>query len=118
MYFTSHRAVFALAIAAATLPVVAIAQPATTAPTPAATAAPATANQPLSTSTTAIGTLLDNPAARAVLVRHLPELVASEQIAMARGMTLRVVQAYAPDMITDAKLAQIDQELAQLPAQP
>ena len=69
-----------------------------------------------STADTTIGTLLDDPAARAVLQRNLPELVASDQVAMARGMTLRAVQSFAPETITDAKLAMVDRELAALPA--
>jgi hypothetical protein len=35
---------------------------------------------------------------------------------MARPMTLRQVQSYAPDMFTDEKLANIDAELAKVPA--
>jgi para-nitrobenzyl esterase len=48
------------------------------------------------------------------LARHLPEVVSSDQIDMARGMTLQMIQQYAPDDITDAKLAQIDADLAKL----
>lgn len=68
------------------------------------------------TEDTDIGTLLDDPQAKAILVKYIPELVKSEQIDMARSLTLRAVQQYAADMVTDAKLAAIDSELAKIPA--
>jgi para-nitrobenzyl esterase len=77
-------------------------------------AAPATAAQPYTTSTTSIGDLLDDPAAKAVLQAHVPAIVNNDQIAQARGMTLKAIQAYAPDL-TDATLAAIDADLAKLP---
>ena len=84
----------------------AIAQPA-----PAAAAA-----DHYSTSTTPIGTLLDDPAAKAVLVKYIPAVVSNPQIDMARGMTLKDTEQYAPDMMSDDTLAKIDAELAKLPA--
>jgi hypothetical protein len=77
-------------------------------------ASPAAAHY--TTEDTDIGTLLDDPQAKAILVKYIPELVKSEQIDMARSLTLRAVQQYAADMVTDAKLAAIDSELAKLPA--
>jgi len=68
----------------------------------------------LTTADTPIGDLLDNPQAKAVLTKYLPEVVNSDQIDMARGMSLKAIQSYASDQITDAKLAQIDAELAKL----
>lgn len=97
-------AVFAGAFAAAP----AFAQPAADGAAPAASAAPSTAATPL-------GDLLDNPATRAVLDKHVPEMVSSPQIDMARGMTLKSLQPYAPNL-TDEKLAAIDADLAMLPA--
>ena len=67
------------------------------------------------TSDTDIGTLLDDPAARAIVDKYIPGFSAGPQIDMARGMTLKDVQQYAPDKITDQVLAQIDSELAKLP---
>jgi para-nitrobenzyl esterase len=67
-----------------------------------------------STAETSLGDLLDNPKTKDILARHLPEVVSSDQIDMARGMTLQMIQQYAPDDITDAKLAQIDADLAKL----
>lgn len=77
--------------------------------------APVVASQKLSTSETTIGDLLDNPAAKAILQKHIPQLVSTPQIDMARAMTLKAVQAYASDMISDETLAKIDSDLAKLP---
>ena len=87
-------------------------------------AVPASTMPKISTATTTIETLMDNPAAKAVLVRIVPEFGAasgfSENLERAAGMTLRelkeAVGAYAPDLLTDARLAQLDEEFAKLPA--
>lgn len=68
------------------------------------------------TTETSIGPLLDDPAAKAVLQKHIPELVGNAQIEMARAMTLKQVQGYAGDMLSDAALKKIDDELSKLPA--
>jgi acetyl esterase/lipase len=62
-----------------------------------------------------IGELLDNPAARAVLERHVPVIVSSPQIAQARTASLRSIQVYAPMLLTDERLRAIDEELARTP---
>ena len=77
-----------------------------------ASAAPAAGGY--NTSDTDLGTLLDDPAAKAVLVKHIPDIVGNEQIEMARSMTLKSIQQYAGDSLTDAKLAAIDADLAKL----
>jgi para-nitrobenzyl esterase len=87
----------------------ALAQPAPPAP------AAATAGH-YSTDSTEIGTLLDDPAAKAILVKYVPDMATSPQIDMARAMTLRAVQQFSPDKVTDSILAQIDAELAKLPS--
>lgn len=82
------------------------------------TATPATATTApthYTTSTTDLGTLLDDPAAKAVIAQHLPELVKSDQIDQARGMSLKDIQPYSQDMLTDKILAEIDADLAKLP---
>lgn len=79
----------------------------------AAASAPAPA---WSTSTSSIGDLLDNPATKAVLEKRVPELVGNAQIEMARGLTLKAIQAYAGDALSDEKLAAIDADLAKIPA--
>ena len=78
-----------------------------------APAAPAAAAY--TTAETNIGVLLDDPAAKEVIVKHLPGLAASPQIEMARGMTLKATQQFAPSMVTDEVLAKIDADLAKLP---
>jgi para-nitrobenzyl esterase len=75
-------------------------------------AAPAQAHY--STAETEIGTLLDDPAARAIVDKHLPGFSSGDQINMARGMTLKAIQPFAGDTITDAVLAAIDADLASL----
>lgn len=82
------------------------------APSASATAAPGGYN----VEETELGTLLDDPAAKAVLQKQIPDIVNSDQIDMARGMTLKALQQYASDKLTDAKLAQIQTELAKVPA--
>jgi len=67
-----------------------------------------------STAATDIGTLLDNPQTRAVLDKHLPSFAGNPQIAMARAMTLRQIQSFASDMLTDEVLAKVDEDLAKI----
>jgi para-nitrobenzyl esterase len=69
-----------------------------------------------SVETTDLGTLMDDPAAKAVLEKHLPGLVGNAQIQMARGMTLKALQQYAGDMLTDGRLADVQYDLDKLPA--
>jgi para-nitrobenzyl esterase len=67
-----------------------------------------------SVDTSTLGTLLDDANAKAVLMKHIPGLVSNEQISMARGMTLKQLQQYAGDALTDAKLAEIQADLEKL----
>ena len=76
-----------------------------------AAASPAPA---FSTAQTDIGTLLDNPQTRAVLDKHMPSFGGNPQIAMARSMTLRQIQSFASDMLTDEILAKVDTDLAKI----
>jgi hypothetical protein len=78
-------------------------------PTSSATAAYSTAD-------TDIGTLLDNAAARAVVDKHLPGVLSGDRIDMARSLTLKELQQYARDTITDKALADIDADFAKLPS--
>lgn len=68
-----------------------------------------------SSARTQIGTLLDDPAARAVLQKYLPDVVSSQRMDIVRPMTLKVLQEHAGGRVTDAVLAKIDAELAALP---
>ncbi len=65
-----------------------------------------------STASTDIGTLLDNAATKAVLDKHIPGFAENPQIGMARAMTLRQIQSFASDMLTDEALDKIDADLA------
>jgi para-nitrobenzyl esterase len=64
---------------------------------------------------TPLGVLLDDPAARAILSAHIPMVVNSEQIGVARGLTLSALADYMPQALTGHALAAIDAELAKLP---
>jgi hypothetical protein len=75
----------------------------------------ASTNARYSTAETEIGTLLDDPAARAVLEKHIPTIAKSESIDMARSLTLRGLQSYS-DTLTDALLDAIDADLVNLTA--
>lgn len=80
--------------------------------------APAPAAAPAggySTADTELGTLIDNPDTKAVLVKYIPAMIASEQISMARGMTLKGLQQYAAEQLPDATLTRIDADLAKVP---
>jgi hypothetical protein len=68
-----------------------------------------------STADTDLGTLLDDAAARAIVDKYLPGFSANEQIDMARSLTLKALQQYSPDTISDQALAKIDADFATLP---
>jgi hypothetical protein len=78
----------------------------------------AVAAQPYSTAQTPIGTLLDDPAAKAILMKYVPAIASSPQIAAARGITLKQIQNYAGDQLTDETLGKIDWDLSKLPMKP
>ena len=48
-------------------------------------------------------------------IRMAPDVSAEEAFRLARAMTLKTIQQYAPDDVTDARLAAIDADLAKLP---
>lgn len=85
-----------------------IAGPAVAQPAPAATSAA------YSTAETSIGTLIDTPATKAVIDKHLPQFSGNPQIEMARAMTLRQIQGFSADTLTDEVLAKIDADLAKI----
>ncbi|TCS14929.1 hypothetical protein EV278_106116 [Caulobacter sp. BK020] len=65
-------------------------------------------------STSTIGEILDNPAAKAVVDRRLPKVFANPQIKMARPLTLKALQRFAKDGVSDAALVAIDKDFAAL----
>ena len=89
---------------------------ASAAPALAADAAPAAAAAALSTEETSIGDLLADPAAKAVIDKHIPGLSDNPQISMAAAMTLRAIQPIAGDKISVEALDAIDAELKALNA--
>ena len=100
-------------------PLVAHAAPPTgTGGTPPTTSESATASQPstnrYSTSTTLIGTLMADPAAKAVLEKHIPEMLAKPGFARAADLTLQQVQRYNPPDLSEQVLAEIDEDLAKI----
>ena len=119
--FTMRLAPFALCAAIASIPALSFAQAAPTTPTAVATANPATlpgAAQAakFKTDETPIGDILDNPAAKAVVSKYLPDMMANDQVQMARGMTLKAVQQYSADTVTDKVLTEIDSDFVKLAA--
>ena len=82
---------------------------------PATPAAPAAVTH-YTAEDTDIGTLIDDPAAHAIVDKYLPGVLSGDQIDMARSMTLKAIQPYSQDKITDQALADIDIALAKLPA--
>lgn len=85
------------------------------APAVAGDVAPAATPAKYSTAGTDIGTLMDSTAAWAIVLKHIPEFAGNEQLQMARPMTLKAIQGFAAEQITDARLTAIDAELAALP---
>lgn len=67
------------------------------------------------TQETTIGVLLADPAAKAIIDKHIPELSDNPSISMAAGATLRALQQMAGDKISTEALDAIDADLAKIP---
>ncbi len=65
---------------------------------------------------TKIGALLDDPAAKAVLERSIGAMISNPQFSMARGLTLRQLQPYAKEVLSDKVLDTIAEGLAKIPS--
>lgn len=61
-----------------------------------------------------VGDLLDNAAPRAVIDKLMPELPTNPQIAMARGMSLKMIAGFSGGKITPEMLAAVNAELQKL----
>lgn len=71
--------------------------------------------QSLSTSESKITDLMENPEARAILEKYLPEVISNDQFSMAGSFTLKFIQSFdQTGEITDENLEKIDRELAAL----
>ncbi len=83
-------------------------------------AAPAAAQEAAahySVEETKVGKLLDDPAAAAILQKLIPTIWANEMFhSMGRDATLRSIQQYEPQALSDAKLAEIQAEFDKMPA--
>jgi predicted component of type VI protein secretion system len=79
-------------------------------------AASAAAAAHYSVDNTTIAELLADPAAKAAVEKHVPGMLSNDQIEMAKDMTLKQIQQFAPDNLTDKTLGDIDAEFAKLPA--
>jgi hypothetical protein len=98
------------------------APPAATPATPATPASPAKPAAPAaaagySVETTLVGKLLDDPAATEVLKKMIPTVYANEMFhSMGRESTLKAIQQYEPEALSDANLAKLQAELSKIPA--
>lgn len=68
----------------------------------------------MTTTATTIGEILDAPAAKAVVDKHLPGVLADPKIKMARPLTLKGLQRFAKDKVSDSALSAIDKDFAGL----
>jgi hypothetical protein len=78
-------------------------------------AAPAV-KEAFSVTATAIGDLLDDPAAKAILDKRIPGMTENPQVDMARALSLKDLQQFAADQVTDEVLAQIEADFKALAA--
>ena len=98
-------ALFATVVASA-LPTAAMAQ-----------AANAAAAAHYSVETTLVGKLIDDPAAAAILQRLIPTVWGNELFqSQGRELTLKAIQQYEPEALSDANLAKIQAEFDKIPA--
>ena len=66
---------------------------------------------------TLVETLLADPAAVEILKRLIPTVYANEQFQSAgRSLTLKAIQQYEPEALSDANLAKIQAEFDKIPA--
>jgi hypothetical protein len=61
-----------------------------------------------------IGELVKNEKTKAVLMKHLPELIANPQLEQGYEMKFADIAQYAPDQLTPEKLKAIDADLAKI----
>ena len=61
-----------------------------------------------------IGDILANPKGKAILDKNLPGFSTNPQMAMAKGMTLKMIAPMSGGKITPAILKAIDEELKKL----
>lgn len=102
-------------IVAAALPLaLPFAAGAQTAPAPVTTPAPAPATAAKFSLDTPVQDLYADPAAKAVMDKHLPGLTALPQYDMIKAISLRQLQPYSDGKLTDQLLATVDADLAKI----
>jgi hypothetical protein len=70
-----------------------------------------------SVSSTPVAKLLDDPAANAILKKMIPTVYANEMFhTMGRDSTLKAIQQYEPEALSDENLAKLQAELDKIPA--
>ena len=67
-----------------------------------------------STEDTALGDILDDPEAAAIIDKYVAGFSKNPEVEMARSMTLRQIQQYAMDTFTDQVLSSIDADFVAL----
>jgi len=113
MEFQMRNILLACCLSLATAPTLAVADAAPTKPAAKQVAA-TTATTTYTTEDTDIGSLLDDPAAAAIIDKHMPGFSTNPETELARGMTLKQIQPYAADTITDELLKSMDADFAAL----
>ena len=105
---TTVRSLILTALVAGAMPMI----------TPAAAAdAPAAQAAHYSVSATLVGKMLDDPAANAILKKMIPTVYANEMFhTMGRDSTLKAIQQYEPEALSDENLAKLQAELDKIPA--
>ncbi len=63
---------------------------------------------------TTIGELVKNEATKAILEKHIPDLVANPQLEQGYEMTFPDIVQYVPDVLTPEKLKAINEDLAKI----
>lgn len=67
-----------------------------------------------STKTSTIGQILDNAEAKGAFAKVFPDVAAMPQLEQAREMTIEDVKGMAPDYFPEAKVQELDAELAKI----
>jgi hypothetical protein len=92
------------------------AMPMMTAPVSAADAAAAQAAH-YDVATTLVGKMLDDPVANALLKKMIPTVYANDMFQTSgRELTLKTIQQYEPEALSEENLAKLQAELNKIPA--
>jgi hypothetical protein len=85
-------------------------------PATAAADYPVAASAHYSVQSTLVGKMLDDPAANALLKKLIPTVYANDMFQTSgRELTLKAIQQYEPEALSDENLAKIQAELDKIP---